>query len=343
MIHSSDTDTKIIANYTLNKEPVSPYALTKKIGKGEVVYLAVSPYFFALKNSTGDIARNFFRDMGSLIDTLGLKLNKNIVEWTNYFPQFDYIKEPVNLTGKVSVDTDYIQLPKLNTNYIKILSNNGKMETTSLNNFIIEKIEYTYPVEFRIDASEVHLSGFSLGRYLNIKIIGDFNLTMKIPKNSTVKMSIWDGTKLLNETLQEATIQLNIKNNYRTPVLVKNPTIITEGDAYFNKARIYRNYYKMPLFYDDGSEPFEVIGKVAFKIEYFDNGIGFVDKFTFNGKWFHPTTEQKQTSFTEMDVPWFNVLTSPFHVILVTIMSAFLIASFLHLNGIKIRFKLKLR
>jgi len=344
VIHSIDTNTKIVANYTLNGKPVSPYAITKKIGKGEVIYLAVSPYFSVIENSTGDINRDFFRDIGSLLDVLNLELDKNIVKRINYFPQFDYIKEPANFTGKVSVDTDYIQLPRLNVNYIKILSNDGKMETTNLTHSMIEAIEYAYPVKFRINAFEVHLSRIGLGKYLKIEIVGDFRLTMELPKNGIVKMSIWNGTMLLNKTFQEVTIQLNIENNDKSSVSVKNPTITTEGDAFFNRARIYRNHYKMPLFYNDGTNPFEVIGKTTFKIEYSDNGIIFVDGFIFNGKWFYPTTEQKQSSFTEMDIPWFNILTSPLHILLVTVICAFSIAyTYITLKRVKIRIKLKLR
>lgn len=325
VIHSSDVNVKIIANYTMSNESVSPYALTKKAGNGEVTCLAVSPYFSAIENSAGDINKDFFGDIGSLLNVADLKLNKNIVERTDYFPQFDFVKDPVDFTGKVSIDTDYVQLPKLSANGMKVLPKDGEVKTVDLNNLTLESIEYVCPVEFRIDASEIHSSGIGLGRYLDIKISGDFSLTIEIPKDSNVEMSIWNGTTLLNEIFQDSTIQLSIKNDHETSVSVKNPTITTEGNAYFSRARVYRNYYEMPLFYNDGSEPFEVIGNVTFRIEYSDNGINFVDNFTFNGKWFYPTTEQKQPSLTEMDIPWLSVLTSPFHLILVTTISAVLV------------------
>jgi len=344
VINSNDMNVKIIANYTVNNERVSPYAFAKKIGEGEVIYLVVSPYFSKLKNSTEERARDFFSDIGSLLNVLDLSLNRNIVKWTNYFSQFDFIKEPVNFTGNIVVDTDYIQLPKLNVNRIATLSSNGMAETINLNNSIIEEIEYDYPVRFRINASEVRLSKIGLGKYLNIEIIRDFNLAIEIPENNTVKISMWNDGTLLNETFQDSFIQLSFNNNPVASVLVKNPTITTEGDAFFNRARIHRNHYKMPLFYDDGANPFEVIGKTTFKIEYSDNGIIFVDAFIFNGKWFYPTTEQKQSSFTEMDIPWFNVLTSPLHILLVTLICAFSIAyTYLTLKRVKIRIKLKLR
>jgi hypothetical protein len=309
----------------MNDEPVSPYALTKSVGNGEVTCLAVLPYFSAIENPTSNINRDFFKNMGSLLNVADPELNKNIVERTDYFPQFDFTKDPVNFTGKVSIDTDFIQLPNSNASSITIVSNNGETKSINFTDSAIEQVEYVYPVKFRIDASAMQLVGTGIGSYLNFGISGDFNLTMEIPKNSNVNMSIWNGQTLLNETFQDSNIQLSIKNGYSTIVSVKNPTVTAEGNAYFSSARIYRNYYKMPLFYDDGSDQFEVIGNVTFKIAQSDNGINFVDNFAFNGKWVNPTTEQtQQPSFTEMDIPWLSVLTSPFHVILVTTMSAVL-------------------
>lgn len=344
VIHSSDVNVKNIVNYTMNNEPVSPYALTKKVGNGEVTCLAVSPYFSAIENSTSDINRDFFRYMGSLLNVVDLKLNRNIVERAYYFPQFDFIKDPINFTGKVSIDTDFIQLPYLNANSITILSNNEGTKTIDLNNSIIEKVEYVYPIKFRIDASEVYLSNSGLGTYLNIEVVGDFNLTMEIPKNGLAQMSIWSSSSLLNETFQGSTVQLVIKNNYRTLVLVKNPTIKIEGNVFFNRARIYRNYYKMTLFYDDGSLPFRVIGNTTFNIRYSDNGMSFVDNFAFNGEWSHPLlTENEQTTFTEWSIPWSNVLTSPFHLLLVVIVVILSTILIMHTHHFKISIRLKWR
>ncbi len=326
VVHSSDVNVRIIANYTMNDESVSPYALTKSVGNGEVTCLALSPYFSAIENSTSDINRDFFKNMGSLLNVADPKLNKNIVERTDFFPQFDFTKDPANFTGKVSIDTDFVQLPNSNASSITIVSNSDETKSINFTDSVIEQVEYVYPVNFRIDASAIQLIGTGIGSYLNVSISGDFNLTMEIPKNSNVNMSMWNGQTLLNETFQDSNIQLSINNGYSTIVSVKNPTVTAEGNAYFSSARIYRSYYKMPLFYDDGSEPFEVIGNVTFEIAQSDNGINFIDNFAFDGKWFYPTTEQtQQPSFTEMDIPWLSVLTSPFHVILVTAISAVLV------------------
>jgi hypothetical protein len=283
----------------------------------------VSPYFSTIENSTGDINRDFFRDTGSLLNVVDLKLKKNIVERTDYFPQINYAKLPIYFTGKVSIDTDFLQLPNLNANKITIVSNNEETKTINLNNSLIEKVEYVYPIKFRIDASEVHLSESALGTYLNIEVVGDFNLTMEIPKNGLVNVSLSNDTALATETFKESTVQLDIDNNNTIFALVKNPTIIEQGYAFFNSAKIYKNYYKMPLFLYDGSFPFEVIGKIALKIEYSDNGVIFLSDYVSNITAFHITTEQEKSSFTEMAIPWFNVLTSSFHILLVVMICTF--------------------
>jgi len=342
ILHTSDTDTKISAYYTLNGESVSPYAFTKKVGRGEIIYLSVSPYISEIENSSSENRRYFFGDMGSLLNILDIGLSKNMAKRTNYFPQFDFIKNPVHLTGKVSIDTDYIDLLKFSANSITILSNNEEMKTMSLDNVIIDKVEYDYPIKFRIDTTEVNLHQFGLGSYSNIEI-GDFILEMEIPENSQVKMSIWNSTTLIDETFRAGTVQMNITNIQKTPILVKKPTMTIEGNAFFNGARIYRNYYRAPLWYDDGTKAFEIIGNTSFTIEYSDNGINFVDDLTFNGTWFYPGTEQEPPSFTEMDIPWFNVLTSPFHILLVTVICTFSITyTYFALKKIKIRIKVNI-
>jgi len=319
LIYSTDDDVKVIANYTMKGQPVSPYALTKKIGNGEITYLVVSPVFSAIENSTDYVKRSLFGNMGSLINIVDLNLTKNIIKWTNYFPQFDFTIYPVNLTGKVYITTDYVKLQKLNVSYIRVNFSNGTIKIINLNYSVVDAIEYTYPVKFGIEASEVHLSKTGLGRYSGIEIAGDFNLTMEIPEDGSVKMLIRNGTALLNGEFQGSTIKLNIKNNNTVFILVKNPTIVVEGSAYFGRARIYRNHYKMPLFYDDGSEPFEVIGNVKLTIEHSDNGVSFVDNFALKGRWFYPSAGQKQPSFTEMDIPWPSVFASSLHAILLAI------------------------
>jgi len=333
----ADTSVKVIANYTKNGKVISPYALVKKVGDGEVIYIVASPYFFALKNSTDRVKRDLFKELGYLIDILDLKLKKNVVEWTNYFPQFDYSKGPVNLSGKVTLDTSYIKFPKLELDYIKIISDKEGIKMISFNDSVINKIEYSDQVTFRIDASRVYLSESSLGRYLNIRIAGDFNLTVEISRNGTVEMSILNGTTPLNMTFQEGVIQLNFRNN-ETFVLIKNPNITVEGSAYFNRIRAYRNHYKMPLFYDDGSVPLQIIGTVKFKVECSDNGISFIDRLVFNGKWFYPSIGQKE-SFTEKDIPWFNVIASPLNLLLITVIIFFFLMGYAlsYLKRIKIK------
>lgn len=342
MLCSNDLNVTIDASYTINKELVSPYAFTKKVGSGRVTYLVVSPYFSAIDASEDDVSRTLFRDIGSLLELADLTLNKAIFNWTSYFPQFDFIKNPTNFTGTVSVETDFIQFPILNLNHIITVSNIEETRIDVMNNTVIQEIDYIYPVNYKIDALEMQLAGSGIGKYLNLEIMDDFNLTVTIPKNKNFTIELWNGNTLLNKKFSNCTIILNFAIDHKTSILVKNPKITIDGIAYFNRARIYRNSYEMPLFYNDGSNPFEVVGTTTFDIKYSDNGVSFIDNFDFNGTWTYPSIgETLQPSFTELDIPWLNVLISPFHIVLITIISSMLLVYAFLCPRKTIRIKLK--
>lgn len=322
--YSSSEDTETIAYYTLESTPVSSYAFTKDIGSGKIIYLELFPYLQEIENSSSEVRRNLFGNVRSLLSILDIGLSKNVSNWTNYFPQFEYIKNPVCLEGRVSIDTAYVGLLELPASKITIVSNN---EETVLSSSIIKNIDYSNSVRFRIGASEVYLHTLGLGSYPTIEA-RIFTLKIEIPKNGSFSMSILNGNTLLNKTFQEGIVQLNIESSSTVFISVKNPTIAVEGEAFFDKARIYRSYYSTPLWYDDGTNPFKVIGNITFTITYSDNGLSFVDNLRFEGDLSFPDSETAESVFNELDIPWLSVITSPFHVLLVVIVLVVFVSYF---------------
>ena len=313
--HSSNEATETIAYYTFEKTPVSSYAFTKSIGSGKIIYLELFPYLREMENSSSEVRQNLFGNVSSLLSILDIELSRNVLNWTNYFPQFEYIKNPVYLEGRVNIDTDYVGLIELAASKITIISNNGERV---LINSTIKTIDYSASVRFKINASEVYLHTLGLGGYPRIGL-RIFTLKIEIPKNGSFSMSTLNGNTLLNNTFQEGIIQLNIEAVSKALISVKNPTIAVEGEAFFDKARVYRSYYRMPLWYDDGTNAFKVIGNTTFTIAYSDNGLSFVDSLRFEGDLSFPDTETAGSTFNEFDVPWLSVITSPFHILLVAI------------------------
>jgi hypothetical protein len=112
-----------------------------------------------------------------------------------------------------------------------------------------------------------------------------------------------------------------VSQSFSKSMLVKmrDPILFVQGGAYFDRARIYINHYKLPLFYDDGANPFVVNGTVSFKTEYSDSGITLMENFTFNGtgKQLFPSA----SSFNEMDIPWSKVLISPLNFLLLGVIA----------------------
>jgi hypothetical protein len=126
-----------------------------------------------------------------------------------------------------------------------------------------------------------------IDHYSNIKINGNFNVTMQIPKNVEINVTILEGeNNSVTESFTDSVITFYLINSCSSVVLVKSPTIsLNDGTASFGLAEVYRNHYEMPLYYDDGSSPFQIVGNVTFTIEYCDNNVSFLSNFDFNGKW----------------------------------------------------------
>ena len=320
---SSSEDTKTIAYYMLENTPVSSYAFTKNIGPGKIIYLELFPYLQEIENSSSEIRRNMFGNVSSLLSILDIGLSKNVQIWTNYFPQFEYIKNPVYFEGRVSIDTNYVELIELNASKITIISDD---EEITLSNSIIKNVDYyAKSIKFRIDASEVNLHTLGLGVYPSIET-RNFILKIEIPKNSSINISIFNDNTLLNKTFQEGAVKLVIETASAAFISVKNPTITVEGDAFFDQARIYRSDHSMPLWYDDGTKPFNVHGNITFTITHSDNGLNFVDNLLFEGDLSLPGTDAGEPVFNELDIPWLTVITSPFHALLVTIILVILVS-----------------
>lgn len=339
IFNSDDATTKPLGSFTLNGVPVSHYAFNKKIGTGEVIYIGVFPYFSELKNSTEEYAKNLFKQIGSLISVLPLDLNKNPVNWTNEFPQFDYLKAPISLMGKISIDTNYIHFPKSTLDSLSIIPNSTYLNKITLDNAVIDQITYSEKVKFKISTSEANLATINFGKYSDI-LLQDFNLTIEVPKNDLIMISILQDGKLLNQTFQNALIQLNIFDSDVNSIMVKNPMFYVDGTTYFDRARLFQNYYKMPLYYNDGTNPFEITGSTQFKIEYSDNGLFFIDHFTFDGKYYYPSTETTHSSINELSIPWTRVLLSPYHAILFVMVFLPLIA-YIVLSSKKLKIKIR--
>jgi len=268
--------------------------------------------------------------MGSLFNISVPNLSGNDVKLTDHFSQFEFTKDPTKLDGMVSVETDFAQFPSFNSTGSAFVSNDGKINSLSFTNFSIGSFEHSSPPKLTIDASVMRLKCSGTGNYLDVEITGDFNLTIVTGKGGFCNISILQGQKLLNETFQGSNIKLAVKNNSSLAISVKDPTInVADGTIYFGSARIYRNHYQMPLFYDDGSTPFEIVGNASFKIKCSDNGVNFIDNFTFSGKGFNPLS-QPQSLFTEMSVPWYPVLTSPLHLLMILGLSVVIISCYFY-------------
>jgi len=313
VINSNDSESEIIANFTLGQNSVSPYAFVKHVGEGKIVYLFVSPYFSAVKDSESLTGSTLFMNSGSLLNVLDLNMTLARLNWSNYIPQFDYAEGPVELKGEITVSTDYFQFSKLGIKSATVFSQGQETNTLYTNDSFAERLNYETPIQFEISATEARFGRNITGPYLDMNILGDFNLTMEIPQGGAVNLTI-QNNGLRNETFAGDKVVITFADDPEQALHVRDPSIDVNGLTFFNKARIYRSNYSAPLWYDDGTKSFEIIGNTRFVVEYADNGVYFLSSCNFNGTWSHPSSGEISPSLIEYNIPWAKVLTSPLNV-----------------------------
>jgi hypothetical protein len=156
-------------------------------------------------------------------------------------------------------------MPVLDLDNITILSVSVQNETMHLSDSTFQFL-YDKPIKFSIDASKLNLLEVGSGGYLMLTIVGAFDITMKIPKNDLVTISLVINGSSIDKILNDDLIRLHFKDDSKISLFVKRPTITVNGSVFFENARIYRSNYSMPLFYDDGSASFNATGNVSFTL-----------------------------------------------------------------------------
>ena len=74
LFYSIDRNTEVLAFYTRNGQPTSPYVFKKMINNREIIYVMLYPYLQALCNNMGnELGINIFTNLGALIKVLNLQ------------------------------------------------------------------------------------------------------------------------------------------------------------------------------------------------------------------------------------------------------------------------------
>jgi len=330
---SKDENVSILANYTLYGEPVGPYAYTKKLGRGEIIYVEVSPLFSELERISDEQTKSqLFVKLGSLIDPINLHLPTHLNDAPIY--PINFWRE-ANFSGYIKIEAPTFLLQQFTGAKLRLINfTNSKRpvlsgydETTSiLTNVSLSDIEIRGSSTSVIQTTYARkqISSLGLGRYVPLAFEKGLNWTIISSDNATVEMWMEKENTPITLTTQGGTITLSFDKNITYSVLTKTPLLTVTGNAFLERAYFDWPYWSVPIKrYISARSPSTLDGTFGFKIGYADAEYLFLRDFALDGGGKVVGLYQ----FSEWDIPWMDVLVSPYHIILVVSIIAVLVFS----------------
>ena len=213
-------ETEVIANYK-SQHGFSAYAVREKVGSGEIIYVNLHPIIEAIEHIQEKAT--FYNLLGKLLQPIEVRLKP-----------FKYVPPPltatfkkVEISGDIRVNASSLLFPiKVDFKSLKVVNNSGK--TSLIIN--ITKLQLFNYNNVSIASSNLTLSE-GRGFYSKLKFKG----------NVTIIFDGCSASVVLLTTKDEKTLQINnvkmiaIENSDQIGLYVREPTIIVQGSAFFEK------------------------------------------------------------------------------------------------------------
>ena len=302
---SSSSQTKTIASYfAVNGE--TPFVLSINIGSGKLIYLNCDAVESIIDNSSNMSKYNLMSQIGSLIGDMAeaQTVDYSATQHWNYNVAYS-----MNLKGTVNINT--VQLPfssaSIQTNNITFTTTNGKSST--ITNATITNLSIQGASNSTITSSTIQLSLFSGGPYTAFDFADGLKWQINLDDATQLATTYSVDNSTYTQTVKGGTI--TIDSPYAT-LLTNTPTVSIAGQTIFSSAYIgwTGSSYKVT---SEGDE-FSIKGNASFTVECSDGTTALLSNLTYTGV---ATTVVSSSSWNEFDIPWYSILTSPYHLLLV--------------------------
>jgi len=310
--------TKILSYYSFNGFDISPFLIQKTIGEGKLIYIysdpinsminaqqnqrfSVSQAALILKNSleNADLSLN-----SSSTTSARFPLEKRWIGRYTVYGENDFVAEG-NITISSTLSGSYLLQNPLTADEVLI---NSIQKSRALQNAIINRINVIGEAELEILSSSFEADTeqtFSIPSYIPLQF-----------ENCTLKVKLMNGSKLEIQIGEEA---FSIDNGEiiakvdSALFLVKQPRINVRGHI---------NFAKISLPFTEGAwtSNVKLVGNITFCIDYNDEKYFFSDEI--KGAY---STETPSRYPKELDLPWKEIVTSPFHILIFSCLISFLL------------------
>ena len=310
-VSTKSLDVSPVFYYKLDGTTVAPFMIVKEIGRGEIIYIILPSSVIITLERTLSSLMTIFKD---LVNTRELKVDKYKYS-SNHFGSYNTLEGSINLTGKIEIDTEHM----LNINPLKAQTLQIRIENTSrvLTNITIASLKTYGSTRIITENSSMTVQACSVSSYLTIfSNEAQKSYLLKLSDNAIADLSIVNSSGIFDLHITGGSLLLNTS---RLSILLRHPSIKTQGETYFESARIhYLNPY-VPLA-GAVRNSLKISGDTFFFTLFATKDLMIVDNFSYDG-----TTIASKTSTTQsnqLDISWLSLLASPnsfvFHLILLT-------------------------
>jgi hypothetical protein len=300
-VHSISTNSSgvsSIAYYKLGEASVAPFTLVKKIGLGEIVYIILPSKIINTSEKTLVLLMKIFNE---ILDMLELQ-TKTYKYTPYYFGSYNTLESLTTLNGKVKITSEHI----FNTNPLRSSRLEIKIGSTSriLVNATVESLKIYGPAQLIIDGRSIYMRANSVPSYLTFSSDKfECSCLFNFSDNTIVELRIMNSSEPFSLSMNGGSLLLDTSE---LSILVKHPSIETQGDVYFESARIhYINPY-VPLA-GVVRDSLKISGRTVFTVQFAFKDLSIITGFLYDGT----AAANKIQTTTHLNIPLANLLTSP--------------------------------
>jgi hypothetical protein len=371
-LFSGDSEVKVVANYFGKNTMSVPLAFSKQIGKGEILYVNVSPLF----DSQGSNSSTNFQKIGNLFGILGLDAPtyKDIADnlrWKYLGYDITSIRDYAIFNGSVQVVSNstiipYNQFTVSNlslANVIGTINGSPIHNSITLQNVTISGLLEDGAVHSVIESQNSQnftIVPSNYGRYSCLLLGNATNISMQVPEEGITFAAISGENDKFNIKLESGTISVE---NITIPSGAANPT--TFGDITVSGIGIENKMFVFTYVPSVTVIPSVTVNETAiFPEAYFPSYINGIvgDLVTFNGTIHfnydcssdnaivmtnfsysgipysgHQTPQINMLDWEIINIRWYSILTSPLFIFCsgLTVLIVFLVHKRLKIDKIK--------
>lgn len=213
MHFSIDDDVVPVAFYTKDGEPISPYAFSKKVGNGKIIYVEIYPFYGALKTNSENSISSLYANLGGLIDVLGLPLQKfdgsSRFSWhTLIYGSIFLDQAELKPSGFIIPDLHELDISLNASQTDQVMVNGSNINRRMFNDVRIEDfhVEGNFKPTFVVPQSKITKG---LGSYLGVDLSQGFHLTLELDADTVIHLVVREGGQTFNVTIKGGTFTLH--------------------------------------------------------------------------------------------------------------------------------------